>query len=297
METKIIVYIRRGTNRIVRATLEAGIAGLDAVGEDYQVLYEDEYRPSEIAALYGFHKRMSKVGSFRKEMYDTQNSLGHKVLTFERGFINRSIYHSVGWNGINGRADFVVKNCPKDRFEKLDVDVRDWKVKGKNILICGQVPWDSNVQHLNTGYKKRPASVQGYMDWLSNTIKTVSENTHRKLVFRPHPSFRRRKEWYEVATPKWLEWSQNSLAMDLKRAKAVVVFNSNTAVEAAIQGIPVFACDIGSMAYPIANTDLTKINDPITPDRTQWLYDLAYKQWTLEELSQGLFWEHLNGTS
>ena len=294
METKIIVYIRRGTNRIVSSSLDAGIAGFKTLGEDYQVLYEDEYRPSEIAALYGFHKKMSRVGIERKKIYDTQNAMGNKVLTFERGFINRSIYHSVGWNGINGRADFKVKNCPNDRFDKIGVDVKPWKQKGKTILVCGQVPWDCNVQHLNTGFKKRPTSVQGYMDWLRNTLETIHEHTNRNIIFRPHPSFRRRKEWYEVATPDYVFWSTNSLEADFKRAKVCVAFNSNTMVEAAIQGIPVFAGDIGSMAYPIANTDLTQINDPKKPSRKQWLNDLAYKQWTWDEMSRGLFWEHLN---
>jgi hypothetical protein len=54
-----------------------------------------------------------------------------------------------------------------------------------------------------------------------------------------------------------------------------------------MQGIPVFVGP-DSLAYDVGNTDLTKINSPSMPDRTQWLNDIAYTEWTIEEISQGL---------
>jgi hypothetical protein len=64
-------------------------------------------------------------------------------------------------------------------------------------------------------------------------------------------------------------------------------------VEAAIDGIPVFVADAGSMARPIANESLESIERPRMPERRQWLYDLAYSQWTAREMARGLAWEHL----
>ena len=36
-------------------------------------------------------------------------------------------------------------------------------------------------------------------------------------------------------------------------------------------------------------------NPPMDIDRTQWLYDMAYISWTMDELQQGVAWEHLKG--
>ena len=58
-----------------------------------------------------------------------------------------------------------------------------------------------------------------------------------------------------------------------------------------INGIPVVAMDPGSMAWGVARHDVTM--DFYMPDRRQWLYDLAYKQWTIEEVENGNAWEHL----
>jgi hypothetical protein len=44
-----------------------------------------------------------------------------------------------------------------------------------------------------------------------------------------------------------------------------------------------------SMAWPMASHNL---REPVrTPDRSQWAYNLAYRQWTLEEIASGEFWE------
>jgi hypothetical protein len=53
----------------------------------------------------------------------------------------------------------------------------------------------------------------------------------------------------------------------------------------------VIAIDRGSMAWDMARHEITLKR--ITPNRDQWLYDLAYKQWTLEEIAAGEAWEHL----
>lgn len=88
--------------------------------------------------------------------------------------------------------------------------------------------------------------------------------------------------------------SQNpALADDLTGAWAVVAFNSNAGVEATLAGIPAFAADPGAMGYSILNHDLSTIESPAMPDRTGWLYDLAYTQWTLDEIAAGMAIEHL----
>jgi len=90
------------------------------------------------------------------------------------------------------------------------------------------------------------------------------------------------------------EYSLTSLDNDLKNAYSVVTFNSNSAVEAIIKGVRVFAADNGSMAWNVAKKNLSDLEDPIfIPDRRPWLNDLCYAQWTPAEIAEGKAWRHL----
>ncbi len=193
------------------------------------------------------------------------------MIVLETGYINRGNgednHYAAGFNGLNGRADFKNKNMPPDRWGKLGISVKPWRTDGKHILLCGQVPWDASVDHIV------------FEDWLGLTRRLIAEATERPVRFRPHP---------QISKPDL------SLDEDLEDCWAVVTFNSNTAVDAAIRGIPVFVSDLGSMALTVANTDLGVIELPHTPERQQWLNDLAYTQWTPSEMKEGLAWAHLS---
>ena len=71
------------------------------------------------------------------------------------------------------------------------------------------------------------------------------------------------------------------------RYHAVVNWSSNPSTQAVIAGVPAFVGP-SSLAYDVSNHDFSTIENPIMPDRTQWLNDLAYTEWTIEEISQGI---------
>lgn len=291
---KINIYVRKKQDKLIKKVIVAAIEGLEYLNEDFEIRYENEYKPSEIAILYGLHKNINATGRKRKAIYDGQKYHNKKTMVFERGYFKREEYHSVGWNWINGKADFKNKNCPSDRFDRLNLDIKDWGPKGDNIIFCGQVPWDSAVQHINKNGKGRTKkSVQGYMEWLSKTARVIRDFSDKPIIFRPHPLFKH-KEWYKEYLPEYVSWSDNDMMTDLQSAHACVVFNSNSAVDAIIQGIPIFVMDQGSVAYSVANKSLKKINKPKNYDITQWANNLAYAQWNLEEIKRGEFWKHLN---
>ena len=70
-------------------------------------------------------------------------------------------------------------------------------------------------------------------------------------------------------------------------AYAVVNWSSNPATQAVMQGVPVYVGP-DSLAFDVGCTNLASINAPVMPDRTQWLNDIAYTEWTIEEISQGI---------
>jgi hypothetical protein len=75
-------------------------------------------------------------------------------------------------------------------------------------------------------------------------------------------------------------------------AHCIVGYDTNALVDAVIAGVPAF--NLGPCAVaPVALQDLSKIESPIYPDRKQWVANLCYSQWTLDEMRSGLCWEML----
>jgi hypothetical protein len=59
-----------------------------------------------------------------------------------------------------------------------------------------------------------------------------------------------------------------------------------------LAGVPVFVDDADCVAWQVANHDLCKIETPIMPDRTQWLYDLSAAHWTDADSRSGAIYQH-----
>jgi len=247
------------------------LAFYDGCAAEKKLTTDWRYEPSDIAVVFGVYKSKVPISYPRGAIIAQQRKRGLDVIVLETGYINRGDgeqhHYAAGFNGLNGRADFRNADSPGDRAAKLNVTLRPWRKDGKHILLCGQVPWDASVDHID------------FNAWLRTVSYVIRETTLRPVRFRPHP---------QIAKPDM------SIEEDLEDCWAVVTFNSNTAVDAAIRGVPVFASDKGSMAYSIANRWVEQIDDPRTPERQQWLNDLAYTQWTQDEMKQGLAWKHLS---
>jgi hypothetical protein len=236
-----------------------------------------KYEPSDIAVIFGVYKSKVPISFPRGEVFRQQRAKNLDVVVLETGYINRGDgehhHYAAGFNGLNGRADFRNKGMPADRFEKLGVELMPWN-QGEDVILCGQVPWDASVEGSN------------HVKWLHLIAQEIRRVTKRKIVFRPHPLA-------HVPTPHGCELSTGPLASDLKRAHCVVTYNSNSGVEAILSGVPAYAFDKGSMIHGICEMELENIEDPAKPDRQQWANELAYAQWTLEEMRTGETWKHL----
>ena len=236
-----------------------------------------KYEPSEIAVVFGVHKSKIRQSWPRGRIFQQQRKNNLDVIVLETGYVNRgdgeTHHYAAGFNGLNGRADFRNKSMGPERWESLNVQLKPYS-RGEKVILCGQVPWDASVD------------MHDHKAWLLETASKLKLLTKRPIVFRPHPLA-------TLPPIKGCEHSTKPLAEDLKDAHCVVTFNSNSAVEAAIEGKPVFAFDEGSMVWSLANKDFN-IEDPQYPDRKQWARNLAYCQWTIEEMKQGETWKHLS---
>ena len=123
--------------------------------------------------------------------------------------------------------------------------------------------------------------------WWEEAISYLSRVTDRPIKFRPHPNQTKFPEGnYEVTQDTTIE-------EDLENCWCAVARTTNGSVDAIINGVPVITPDPACMAFKVSSHFLTEILEPRTPDRTQWLYDLAYSQWTIDEMKQGECWSFI----
>jgi hypothetical protein len=251
----------------------------DGCEEEKELVSGFDYEPSDVAVVMGVFKKYVPASYGRGRVIQEHKKNGGDCLILETGYINRgdgpTNHYALGWNGLNGRADFKNKNSPSDR--SLGVALKPWR-DGDYVLLAGQVPWDASVDFTN------------HREWLEEAANNIRAVSGREIVFRPHPKG-------DLPSIDGCRYSKGPLGQDLLNAHCVVTFNSNTGVDAVIDGVPVFAFDVGAMTYPIANKNWLKLENPEKPDRRQWLNDLSYCQWTPDEMRSGEAWAHIGYTA
>jgi hypothetical protein len=123
--------------------------------------------------------------------------------------------------------------------------------------------------------------------WIQDTVNTIKQHTDRPIVIRERAPRRRDR----VATDPLVQVLRDD-------THALVTFNSNAAVEAVIEGVPVFVTAPTHAAEPVGNRDLSQIEEPFWPDRDlvrAWLCHLAYGQFHVHELEDGTALRILDG--
>jgi len=221
-----------------------------------------------------------------KKIFKTARDQGKDVLVLEVGGLKRGTTWKVGLNGINREANFGPDGNGPERVQKLGLELQRWNTFGETIYICGQ--HDKSHQWRNMP----PMS-----EWVLDTITTIRHMTSRKIIWRPHPRCPLNgieHEFPDVVRqqPNKIKDTYDDFDFDTDDAWCVINWSSNPATQAVIEGVPVFTGP-ESLAWPVSNKDLTTISLPFRPDRTQWLNDLAYTEWTIEEISEGLPLKHL----
>jgi hypothetical protein len=72
-----------------------------------------------------------------------------------------------------------------------------------------------------------------------------------------------------------------------------VSFSSGSAVDAALAGVPSLCLSANSFAWEVSRRSLADLDRPWRGDRAQWLANLAYVQWSADEIGDGACWRHL----
>ena len=237
---------------------------------------------SDVAVIWSvlFHGRM--VGN--KPIYEYYTRTGRNVVVLEVGGIKRGTTWKVGLNGINRDAYFGdYMGHDSSRSDLLKLKVAPWRTDGEYILICGQ--HDKSLQ-----WKNMPRM----SNWFLNTYDEIRKHTDRPILFRPHPRCRlehieRGLKHVYRQEPVKIGGSYDDFDMGFSNVHATVSHSSNPGIHSVLNGVPAFVSN-HSLAYPVAN-DLDFLHDienPIMPERQQWLNDYAHTEYTIEEIAQGI---------
>ena len=182
----------------------------------------------------------------------------------------------------NKHCQNLLINDKTDRYEKyFKRELKPWNKNGKKILVLP--PTNAIANHFNV------------KDWLDKTINTLKQNTDRPIDVREKPYNPTVAVDHVGATVKIDKPTNNQGQIKWEDYHATVLYNSNTMVASLTNGVPVFCDKENSAALPISETDFTKIETPKYEDRIALFSNLAYNNFTMEEMQNGVAWNILNG--
>jgi len=181
----------------------------------------------------------------------------------------------------NAHCQTKLTNTNPDRYEKyFKRELKPWQKDGKKILVLP--PTNAVAGFFNaTG-------------WLDETVKVLKENTDRPIEVREKPYNPTIATDHVGATVKVDEPTNHQPSISWNEYFACVTYNSTTFIESFTNGVPVFCNPNVCGATPIAGTDFTKIEKPRYEDRVALFSNLAYNNWTMEEMSNGTAWKMID---
>lgn len=203
---------------------------------------------------------------------------GVPVLVCEHGYLGERMteWMSLGWGGLNGRADFCNADVPGDRAKHWLRSLKPCRPFGAGpVVVMGQVGGDASWGNVS------PES------WYKHVVGALRRAGH-EIRFRPHP----KHPQYQPGVFRREDIFRGSLDDVLGEASGIVTFSSNSGVDAVLAGAPTIAWDEGSMVYGLVPSDLPfRTIDEVA--RLRWLELTAYCQWSISEIENGTAWEHV----
>ena len=246
--------------------------GLDQLGIRHNSMNQN----ADVAVIWSQLWRGRMLSN--RAVWETFRKSGRPVVVAEVGMLRRGSTWKLGINGTGSRAYYGSELIP-GRADKLQLKALPWTNSGSNIVIAAQ-----------RSDSEQWAGQLPTVQWLTETVCRIKSCTDRPIVIRPHPRQRIKDiPGCSIQLPKPVAGTYDNFDYELclQSAWAVVNHNSGPGSQAVLAGIPAFV-DSTSLASPVGNLDFSTINDPIRPDRTQWIEQLAHTEWYTEEIASGL---------
>lgn len=263
MSPSVVCYPQPGKAKSLMV-LEAFATGCGVATGNWPLIHHGQPAELEVggaAAFYGvvgIERLFYEARDGGRDWYYADNSYFDCV---------RQSFFRVHKNGL--QASTLMK--PNyDRLRQLGLEIKPWRRDGRHIVVVMQSPhFMSNV-----------ATWSGGSDvWQEKTLLALKQHTDRPIVVR---------HWNRDKAER-----ARSLQQDLEGAWALVTHMSAAANEAVLAGVPVFVTG-PCAALPMGLSQVEQIETPRRPDgRQEWAAGLAARQWSLDEMRQGIAWRTL----
>tara|TARA_B100001778_G_scaffold153755_1_gene126274 strand:+ start:8425 stop:9297 length:873 start_codon:yes stop_codon:yes gene_type:complete len=259
---------------------------IQSLRDSGEQLFVDQNAEADVAVIWSvlWQGRMRNY----QRIWQQYRSAGKPVIVLEVGGLRRNESFKIGINGVNAKADFANETFDDKRWPLFRHTLKPWKDTGNKIIILGQ-------HHTSEQWAGMPS-----MDkWFENQIQEIRKHTDKVIEIRPHP-----RNPIGLNVKKYSNVSIKYPIMDkatiddtdfkktLNDAWAVVNYSSNPAMEAVINGVPVFVSE-DSLCHEVGNTSFENINNPTKPDRQNWAYKLSYTEWFANEIAEGKPWRRI----
>lgn len=253
-------------------------------GIDYQgvsVKYFKQARPGELIMVSGTNEAAIRI---MRECETKQIPFFH----IDKGYIRNlkglprrfPMFYKFAFNHFHPTSYFQNKPKPPDRWEALGIEFRHLS-QGDYVLFAG------SSQRYCTLFDLGDAS-----EYAQQIFRKIKKLTQHPILYRPKPSWKAARPidgtvFSNLDAPLFIE---------LEKSFCLVTHGSGAAIEAILSGIPVIMLGDG-IAKPMSGTSLKNLIAPALPSdekRWQWCCDLAYCQWSHEEIVTGQFIDFFN---
>lgn len=258
--------------------LAAFSEGLKALGISHQWRggahwrHESDYEPFDTVVLHGIRSETNH------KIFSTFMMHGATVIVIDLGYIkrackaNREGYWYIGTGGL---AQIHQVTRPLDRLEQLDVELKviDYE-KNTYGLVLGQVPGDRS-------HGGMPA--HELLKTYESLIKGLRE-LGLTPIYRPHPG----ADW--VTPLNAIIAPHFTLEKLASRCRVVTTLSSNSGLDCLIEGAPAVSLlqsHWTPLAAPWPAQGLNELQCPSAEERQEYLAQLAYAQWTPDEMKSG----------
>ena len=256
----------------------------------------------DVAVILGSWKDRSR------DWHITRNAVVKNAPLFvvvETPLLGRQVHqtntqHRIGVNGfLNHTGKFFVSKHGDDRVNKLGIQWGGWKEnQGGHIVLMLQLPGDASLRGID---------MYEFGLW---AYKNIRKYTNKRIIIRTHPHHNPKglddvhKFISDIAlmddphVKVHVGSKEKTLEQDLQGAYCTVSYSSGSAIDSVLAGIPTIALDPANFTYGISSNYIEHIDgDNIKrakeEDIKQWLHNLSYSQWSVEEMENGRAWQHL----
>lgn len=272
-------------------------SGVTAAGDSAIDVQTNTFYPADVGVIQGWISQTTERPhlALRNQVIQEQLKNNKYVVAVDSNLFlyantnNPLHYLRYSFNGVfPSTGIYCDTQIDPTRWQKisqnLNLALKDYRTTGNHILICLQ---------RSGGWSMGQSNVA---EWANNVIAQIQQVSDRPIIIRAHPGDKSQTQYL----PK-INWSNKvklstnpSLVNDLQNCWAAVNHNSSPVVGAAIEGVPIFVTDPArSQCKEIANIDLAQIENPLMPDRQQWVERLSMFHWNFDELKSGECWRHM----